>query len=207
VLVVSEGHMQVQVGKVRHMIEPGTALWMPPGTPHAALALEAAAFRGIYVDRAYSAILPGRPVSFLALPMFVAAVPELESSRGRRRVLVGSLLLDELFARLEPALASPDRRLAELCARVLDDPRAAPSLDEAARHFAASRRGFSRAFRRATGTSWSAWVRRARLARAAALLADDARVSEAATAVGYGTPSAFSSAYRRWTGRSPKGRA
>jgi AraC-like DNA-binding protein len=197
--------MQVQFGAVRQMIEPGTALWMPPGIPHAALALEATAFRGIYVDRAFAALLPGRPVSFLALPMFLAAVPELASSRGRRRVLVGSLLLDELYARLEPALASPDRRLAELCARVLEDPRAAPSLDEAARHMAASRRGFSRAFRRATSTSWSAWVRRARLARAAALLADGARVGEAAAAVGYGTPSAFSTAYRMRTGRSPKG--
>ena len=62
-------------------------------------------------------------MSFLALPMFLAAVPELTSSR------------------------------------VLEDPRAAPGLDEAARHMAVSRRGVSRAFRRATSTSWSARVR------------------------------------------------
>jgi AraC-like DNA-binding protein len=204
VLVSSEGRMWVEHGAQRLVIEPRVALWIPPGVPHAAHAIDATAFRGVYVDRASSSLLPGQPASFAATPMFLSVVPELASSSGRRRVLAGSLLLDELFLRLAPARAPRDQRLVELCARVMDDPRAAPTLDEAARFLAASRRSFSRTFRAATRTSWADWVRELRLARAAALLADGARVSEAALAVGYANPSAFSTAFRAWAGRSPR---
>jgi AraC-like DNA-binding protein len=208
VLVASEGRMRVQLGAERLVIEPRVALWIPPRVPHAALAIEATAFRGVYVDRASSSLLPAQSASFAATPMFLSVVPELASSSGRRRVLAGSLLLDELFLRLAPAPARAprDQRLAELCARVMDDPGAAPSLDEAARALAASRRSFSRTFRAATRTSWTDWVRQLRLARAAALLADGARVSEAALAVGYASASAFSTAFRAWAGRSPRQR-
>jgi AraC-like DNA-binding protein len=112
------------------------------------------------------------------------------STSGRRRVLAGSLLLDELFSRLAAAPAR-DPRIIELCGRVFEDPGAAPTVDEPARFMAASRRSFSRAFRGVTRTSWSAWVRQVRLARAVALMAGGARMSEAAEAVGYGTASGF----------------
>jgi AraC-like DNA-binding protein len=203
VLVASEGRMRVWVGGHQLTIAPSMALWVPPGVPHAALAIEATAFRGVYVDRANASLLPRRPASFPAAPMFLAVVPELASPSGRRRVLAGSLLLDELFSRLAAAPAR-DPRIIELCGRVFEDPGAAPTLDEAARFLAASRRSFSRAFRGVTRTSWSAWVRQVRLARAAALMAGGARVSEAAEAVGYGTASGFSTAFRRWTGRSAR---
>ena len=203
-LVAAEGRMRVMVEAHRLTIEPRMALWVPPGVPHAALAVEATAFRGVYVDRANASLLPRRPASFPAAPMFLAVVPELASSSGRRRVLAGSLLLDELFSRL--AAAPPGNpRLVELCARVFEDPGAPPSLDEAARYVAASRRSFSRAFRGVARMSWSAWVRQVRLARAASLMAGGARVNETAEAVGYGTASGFSTAFRRWAGRSPRG--
>lgn len=202
VLVASDGRLRVAVGRQRVTIAPHMALWVPPCVPHAALAVEATAFRGVYVDRANASLLPRRPASFPAAPMLLAVVPELASASGRRRALAGSLLLDELFSRLAAAPAR-DPRLIELCARVLEDPAGAPSLDQAARHVGASRRSFSRAFRGVTRTSWSAWVRQVRLARAAALMAGGARVSEAALAVGYATASGFSTAFRAWAGRSP----
>jgi AraC-like DNA-binding protein len=203
VLVAIEGRMQVQLGPRRVVIDPRRAVWIPPGVPHAALAIERTAFRGLYVDRANASLLPGRACSFDASPLLVAALPELTAARARRRGLAASLLLDELFVRLAPAPAPADPRLAALCARIVEDPAAAPDLDAAARSMATSRRSFSRSFRAATHKSWSAWVREVRLARAAALLAGGARVSDAALAVGYATPSSFSTAFRAWAGASP----
>ena len=65
------------------------------------------------------------------------------------------------------------------------------------------RRTFSRVFRAETGLAWGAWVREARLARAAALLGSGMNVTDAALAVGYATPSAFTVAFQRGRGVAP----
>jgi AraC-like DNA-binding protein len=66
-----------------------------------------------------------------------------------------------------------------------------------------SRRSFSRAFRAETQKGWAEWVGAARLSQAATLILGGARVTDAALAVGYATPSAFSVAFRRMAGVSP----
>jgi AraC-like DNA-binding protein len=207
VLIATEGRMEVQVGARRMAVDPGTALWVPAGVPHAARSVEPTAFRGIMIDRPHASLLPGTWSAFPATLILLAAAPELSAPRAQRRMLASSLLLDELFARLlapQTAPAPRSERLAALCARVCEDPAAAPNLDQAARQAGASRRTFSRAFRKETGKSWAAWVRDLRISRAAALLAEGARVTDVALAVGYSTPSAFSVAFRRRAGQRPK---
>jgi AraC-like DNA-binding protein len=206
VLISTEGRMEVRLPATSIVIGPGTGLWVPGGVPHAAISLDAAAFRGVMVERPHASLLPDRCRAFATTPILLAVVPELSAGRPGRCALASSLLLDELAHRIAPMVVrAPDREpFAALCARVYEDPAAAPELDEAARQAGSTRRTFSRMFRRATGKSWTRWVRDVRIARAAVLLADGARVTDAALAVGYSNPSSFSIAFRRQAGRVPR---
>jgi AraC-like DNA-binding protein len=206
VLLALEGAMDVQVGSAHFRLGPGSAVWVPPRLPHAALSVESTAFRGMLVGAGPSALLPLRPQRFAAQPILLAAVPDLTADRARRRALATALLIDELLTRVAiGALSSlpADDRLAALCARALADLAEAPDLTLAARTCGLSRRSFTRAFRASTGRGWATWVREARMAQAAALIADGTPVTDAALAVGYTTPSAFSVAFRRGTGIAP----
>jgi AraC-like DNA-binding protein len=204
VLIAAEGRMEVWFASTRFELAPRTAVWVPPGMPHAARSLELTAFRGVMVPSV--APLPQRVARFAASPVFVRATQDLVHARAQQRALASSLLADQLASSLAlqvgPAVPR-DPRFGELCARSLDEPADAPSLDAAAALVRMSRRSFTRAFRVATGLSWTDFVREARLAKAASLLGEGARVTDAALAVGYATPSAFSVAFRRGVGRAP----
>ncbi len=162
---------------------------------------EPTAFRGVLVEEGPSALLPTRPRAIAAGRVLLAAVPELA---GIRRALASSLVLDVLLQEADGAPPLPrEEPWSELCLAALANLPEAPELDAAARSARQSRRTFTRGFRAATGRSWAGWLREARLARAAALISGGATVTEAALAVGYATPSAFSVAFRRQRGVAP----
>jgi AraC-like DNA-binding protein len=206
VLIASEGSMHVWFGSTRLTLAPRAAVWVPPGIPHAARSLEHTAFRGVMVDGPRAAVLPRRVARIAAAPLLLGATLELTHASTVTRRRVSNLWFDELSSHLA-AQTGPrpprDLRFVALCNATLEDLAAAPSLDEAATQVRMSRRSFTRAFRAATGSAWTTWVREARLAQAATLLGEGARVTEAALAVGYATPSAFSFAFRRGVGRAP----
>jgi len=206
VLVAVEGSMDVWFGDRQLQLAPRTALWVPPGLHHAARSREHTAFRGVMVEAAYAAAMPRRVARFATSPLFVAATLDLAHARASRRARATRILFDVLDADLGPQAAPGlprDPRFIELCRSTLAEPADAPSLDEAARRVRMSRRSFTRGFRAATGLGWTEWVRDARLSQAAALLAEGASVTDAAMAVGYATPSAFSFAFRRDVGTAP----
>ncbi|WP_159718236.1 helix-turn-helix domain-containing protein [Geminicoccus flavidas] len=77
-------------------------------------------------------------------------------------------------------------------------------LDELAELISLSRSHFCTAFRHATGVTPHAWLTRLRLERAQEMLRDPRmRIIDVGLAVGYQTPSAFTAAFRRFTGTSP----
>jgi transcriptional regulator GlxA family with amidase domain len=78
------------------------------------------------------------------------------------------------------------------------------TVDEVARRVATSPRQLQRVFAEVAGTSFSDHLREVRLARGRELLRRDPRtVAEIAGAVGYGSASAFSVAFRRRHGVPP----
>ena len=68
----------------------------------------------------------------------------------------------------------------------------------------ASRRTLERLFARETNMTIGAWRRRSRFVAALSLLADGESVTAVAHRVGYGTPSAFSYAFRLELGSTPR---
>ncbi|HUJ77294.1 MAG TPA: AraC family transcriptional regulator [bacterium] len=78
------------------------------------------------------------------------------------------------------------------------------TLGQVARHAGASPYHFGRMFAALTGETPFAYVTRARLAQAAALLQEPATaVTEVALQVGYETPSAFNKSFKAWLGVTP----
>jgi AraC-like DNA-binding protein len=91
------------------------------------------------------------------------------------------------------------RAMAELLVR-----QPALGLNDAARRWGHSRRSAARRFRWDLDTTPARWQRRSRALLGLELLEQGATVAEAATAVGYRTPSAFSHAFRIELGQPPR---
>lgn len=134
------------------------------------------------------------------------------------RAVVLDRLLDVLvinaarawFAR--PGSAQPswagggDSLVAQALSVMRDDPGRPWTVDGLARGVGLSRSAFARRFQIAVGEAPMAYLTRWRLALAADLLREPgASVTSVANAVGYATPFAFSTAFKRHYGRSPRG--
>lgn len=101
--------------------------------------------------------------------------------------------------------AATDARIASVLRLMHGDPARAWRLDELARAAAMSRTGFSTHFKTAAGESPLAYLARWRMHLAErSLRLGDATVGELARDLGYASESAFSHAFKRIVGESPK---
>lgn len=84
--------------------------------------------------------------------------------------------------------------------QLLDD---ASTLTDWARHLAVDVKTIQRLFVQQTGMTFGQWRQQARLLRALELLATDEKVIDVALALGYDSPSAFASMFRKQFGQTP----
>ncbi len=96
-----------------------------------------------------------------------------------------------------------DKRLAAICAGIREDPALDRTLEEWAAQAGASSRTLARLFHRETGMSFGAWRQQARLLEALGRLALGQKVTTVALDLGYASPSAFTSMFRRALGQVP----
>jgi AraC-like DNA-binding protein len=117
-----------------------------------------------------------------------------------------ALILDEL--RVLPVLPlnlpmPRDARLLKICSAILDDPANPLTLPGWGRRVGASSRTLARSFQRETGLTFGRWRQQARLLEALSRLAQRQDVTTIALDLGYDSPSAFTSMFRRALGRTP----
>jgi AraC-like DNA-binding protein len=122
---------------------------------------------------------------------------------------VDDALIVLLIARLSGHSAVPlqlpmpaDTRARALADALLAEP--ALSIVSAVATIGASRRTLERLFAAETQMTLAAWQRRARVLASVELMAQGSSVTNAATAVGYSTPSSFVTAFRSEFGRTPR---
>ena len=206
------GVMVVQAEAGRWVVPPTRAIWMPADTVHGIRCIGAVHMRSLWVRPGAIPRLPDRTQAVAVSPLLrelicAAAVVRQPCATGTRDGRLMRLILDEL--RLLPVLPlylpmPSDSRLLQICERLqqrLDD---ASTLSDWARHLAVDVKTIQRLFIKETGMTFGQWRQQARLLRALELLAaGEEKVIDIALALGYESPSAFSTMFRKQLGQTP----
>ncbi|HWI28858.1 MAG TPA: helix-turn-helix transcriptional regulator [Stellaceae bacterium] len=207
----ARGVMVVSTPEGTWVVPPNRAVWMPAETEHSIRSWGNVAMRTLYVRGDAAGLLPRRccvvAVSPLLRELILRAVelPLLYDEDGPEARVMG-LILDEIRALPVLPLHLPwpsDGRLGRLCAAIQDDPASERTLEDWAAGVGASSRTLARLFRKETGMSFSAWRQQVRLVDALGRLATGQKVTAVALDLGYQSPSAFTSMFRRALGQAP----
>lgn len=205
-----DGVLRVTVADSTWIVPPSRAIWIAPQVEHAVTVLEQTRLRPLRILAA-RAPFPGPDCRVLAvsglLRELIAALEQLPPGVATVRTdLVGNLILDEMGRCATRPIRVPlprDKRLAALCAGLIDDPAAALTLAGWAARVGASERTLARLFERELGMGFGQWRQQVRLAHAAPLIARGMPLGRVAEELGYASQSAFSHMFRKTFGSSP----
>jgi AraC-like DNA-binding protein len=210
-LYAAEGVVTVDTTEGAWVVPPERAVWIPAGVAHAVTMVGAVSTRSIMVEPELglrpSARCEVLAVSALLRSLLLAAADlPAEYDLAGRDGLVMALLAAEVSAAPVIPLAvpfphSPD--LARKCHAFLARPDAGATIDAWSADLGLGRRAFTRAFRRETGLSFAAWRQQACLLAALPRLAAGEPVTAVALDLGYDSPAAFSTMFKRLLGFPP----
>ncbi len=206
----SKGVMQVTTSLGTWVVPPQRSVWIPRQVPHEVLFLGVTT-QSLYIEPAESLVMENRcrviDVSPLLRHLLQEAVdmPLEYEEEGRDGALV-KLLLHEIQRANQLALQIPmpmhDRLLA-ICKAFLRAPDINASPQAWADSLFISLRTFNRLFREQTGMSFGQWRQRACAVLALARLAEGCSVTTLALEMGYDSPGAFATMFRRVLGQPP----
>lgn len=206
-----QGVMVVATGDSRWIVPPTRGLWMPADTRHRLRMVGDVKVRTVYIRPDVSEHLPTAccvvGVSPLLRELILAAIkvkqPYAPDSRDGRLM---SLLLDEVavLPHLPLCLPQPsDPELLALCETLLAAPDDDSTLSGWAAQLGVDARTIQRRFARQTGMTFGQWRQQARLITALEQLAGGAKVIDVALNLGYNSPSAFATMFKRQFGTTP----
>jgi AraC-like DNA-binding protein len=205
------GVMVVSTDVGQWIVPPTRGLWMPAGFAHSIRMVGNVKMRTAFIRPdaapgmlAHCAVLG---VSPLLRELIVAAIDvplpyDAESRHGR----LMRLLLDEVVQMPSLPLSLPhpaDKRLQVICATITQTPDDATTVGEWAQRLGVDPKTIHRLFLRETGMTFGQWRQQARLLAALEHLATGARVVDVALELGYNSPTAFATMFKRQFGVSP----
>lgn len=205
------GVMVVSTETGQWIVPPTRGIWMPADTMHWVRMIGEVHMRTLYI-RADAA--PGLPreckavgISPLLRELILEAIhipqPYAEDSRAGRLM---RLLLDEvsLLPTLPLHLPQPsDHRLLEICNAIVGAPDDTSTLVDWSTRLHIDVKTIQRRFARETGMSFGQWRQQARLLSALEQLAGGAKVVDVALNMGYASPGAFATMFKRQFGVVP----
>lgn len=206
------GVMMVGSEQGRWVVPPRRAVWIPGGVRHELRMMTSVDTITIWIEPYAASGLPTscRVVEVPALVHnllheAIEIAPEYDQC-GRDGLLM-SLLLRELQRLPELPLCLPfpkNVRLAERCKLFLQEPKSCETIDHWSADLAMSRRAFTRLFRIETGMSFSVWRQQACLFAALPRLAAGEAITTIALDLGYESPAAFTTMFKRLQGVPPR---
>jgi AraC-like DNA-binding protein len=206
------GTMRVRTVRHAWIVPPSRALWMPARTAHEIQMYGVVAMHSLYADNRASVGMPADCVALEVTPLareLIVRAAELPSDydEGGDDGLLMKLLMAEIRRLPRSALDLPlpaSADLMQLCERILADlsTRQASVLD--AGDMNTSARTLYRRFLSETGITFARWKQQVRLLEAIRRLADGTPVTAVAIDLGYESPSAFSTMFRRAQGMAPR---
>lgn len=206
------GTMRVRTPRHAWIVPPSRALWVPARTAHEIRMYGVVEMRTVYVSEAAGAGMPAACVVLDVTPLMrelvvramavPAAYDEADDDGLLMRLLVAEIRRLPRCALDLPLPESPD--LTRLCERMLADlSTRRPCGFEAAR-LDTSARTLYRRFLRETGITLARWKQQARLLESIRRLAEGTPVTTVAMDLGYESPGAFSTMFRRALGIAPR---
>lgn len=210
-LYAAEGVATVDTPQGAWVAPPERAVWIPAGLPHAVKMVGAVSTRSVLIG---DGLCPNRSnrcevlaVSPLLRSLLIAAadIPGLYDLESRDGLVMDLLVAEVDLAPVVP-LAAPfphHPALAAKCHAFLLQPDAGETIDAWSAELRLNRRAFTRLFRRETGMSFVSWRQQACLLAALPRLAAGEAVTTIALDLGYDSPAAFSTMFKRLVGAPP----
>lgn len=207
----ASGIMMVATEQGRWIVPPDHAVWIPGGIRHDLRMVTAVTTVTLWVQPSATHGLSGScqvlEISTLMRSLLTAAIDiEPEYDRDSRAGLIMSLMLQELklLPSLPLCLKFPQHeKLAERCRAFLLEPRPHDTIEIWSEALGMSRRTFTRLFRRETGLSFAAWRQQACLFASLPRLAGGEPITRIALDLGYESPAAFTTMFKRLQGVPP----
>jgi len=192
------------------VVPPQGAVWIPGGVPHSSSVSDYGKLYMVFIDPD-SIQLPQECCSFTISPLVreliqrLAAFPPLYPTEGPTSRLA-RVLLDELVQMTAEEMYLPishDNRLQQLAAALLREPGDRSTLEEWAARYAMSERTLARLIVKQTGMTFGRWRQRLHILIALQRLSAGASVQTVSLDLGYESPSAFITMFKKVLGKSP----
>ncbi|UCM91473.1 helix-turn-helix domain-containing protein [Streptomyces marincola] len=203
----ARGVLSITIGRRLWALPSRVGLWIPAGVPHAGSAADGTRYHASFFAPSASADVFREPVCLDVAPLLHELLIHLggpgltPDARSRAEAVAFDLLRPA--RRRHHVVLPDDPRLRAIAEAVAADPADGRALGDWAAELGVSTRTLARAFAGTTGMGFTAWRAVLRVHAALALLSEGTSVAEVAQAVGYSSPSAFTAAFRRVTGRTP----
>lgn len=205
------GVMVVSTAEGQWTVPPTRGMWMPGGTVHWIRMVGRVQMRTAYIRPDAAPDLPTGctvlGISPLLRELILAAIdipPHYDADSRDGRLM--RLLLDEvkLVPTLPLHLPRPaDAALRSICDQIVDTPDSALTLADWGARLGVDPKTIQRRFARETGMTFGQWRQQARLLAALERLAAGDKVLDVALEMGYDSPSAFATMFRRQFGVPP----
>ncbi|MDP1537039.1 MAG: helix-turn-helix transcriptional regulator [Burkholderiales bacterium] len=206
------GTMRVRTARHAWIVPPSRALWVPAHTVHEIQMHGVVDMHSLYFSAAAGAGMPASCVVLDVSPLLhelivrAAALPAAYDERGDDGLLM-QLLMAEIRRLPHCALDLPlpeSADLTQLCEHILADLSTRRPCDSTAGELNISTRTLYRRFLRETGITFARWKQQARLLESIRRLAEGVPVTTVAVDLGYESPGAFSTMFRRALGMAPR---
>ena len=205
------GVMVITTAEGQWIVPPTRGLWMPKDKLHAIRMVGEVCMRTAFIDMSATPSMPRHcavlTISPLLRELIIAMIdiptPYNTESRGDR---IARLMLDELqqMGSLPLHLPMPaDKRLLEICNTLQSNPADNTTAAQWARRLHVDPKTIHRLFLRETGMTFGQWRTQVRLLAALERLAAGDRILDIALGLGYESPSAFATMFRKQFGIAP----
>jgi AraC-like DNA-binding protein/mannose-6-phosphate isomerase-like protein (cupin superfamily) len=187
------------------------ALWIPPGIPHSVRCVGAVELTCLFIDGGLIGGLPDQVRTLAITPLLrelilaVSRLPALYDETGPAAPLIQTMMNELAAAPVERQhMPLPtDRRLRKIADAWSADPAARATVGNWAAHVGMSERTLSRLVLHETGMPFGRWRQQFQIMMALEQLTRGVPVQVVATDLGYESPSAFISMFRKALGESP----
>jgi AraC-like DNA-binding protein len=206
-----EGVMVVHSGLNQWTVPPSRGIWMPSGQVHSIRCVGALKMRSVFVRPDQFPELPGETRAVSISPLLseliktsvTIAAPVDPDSREAR---IMRLIVDELtlLPTLPLHLPQPgDQRIQAICSALRQDPGDGSTMSDWSDRLSLDAKTIQRLFHKETGMTFGQWRQQARLLSALERIAQGEKIIDVAGALGYDSPSAFSTMFKKQFGTTP----